>query len=122
MEYNQIDEDFIGEIRNFLGENQFIYNDVKLNDYASDYTEDLHFTPSLVVFPESTLQVSKIVSLAGMKNIPITPRGAGTGLSGAALPIHGGIVISMERMNKILSIDTENFQVTVEPGVINDVL
>lgn len=122
MEYNQIDDDFIGEIQSFLGENQFIYNNPKLNDYASDYTEDLHFVPSLVVFPESALEVSKIVSLAGMKNIPITPRGAGTGLSGGALPVYGGIVISTERMNKILSIDAENFQVVVEPGVINDAL
>src|SRR5690606_41190237 len=65
--------------------------------------------------------VSAILQICNEHLIPVTPRGAGTGLAGSALPVHKGIVMSMERFNRILSIDELNLQATVEPGVITEV-
>lgn len=89
---------------------------------ASDETEDFVFLPELVVQPISTEEVSQILKYCNEHKIVITPRGAGTGLSGGCLPIQGGVVLDMKRMNSILNIDTENCQVTTEPGVITDIL
>lgn len=92
-----------------------------LETYSRDYTENLSFLPDIVVLPENTQQVADILKICDKYNLTLTPRGAGTGLSGGCLPVKGGIVLSTERMNKILSIDVENFQATVQPGVINEV-
>lgn len=89
--------------------------------YGSDETEDLSFLPELVLKPSDTAEVSAVLSYCNQQNIPVTVRGGGTGLSGGALPIHGGIVLSMERFNKILHIDERNLQARVEPGVITQV-
>jgi glycolate oxidase len=86
--------------------------------YGRDETEDLEFVPEVVVKPSTTTQVSAILRLASDSRIPVTPRGGGTGLSGGALPVHGGISLSMEKFNRILEIDSKNFQAVVEPGVI----
>lgn len=90
-----------------------------LEKYGQDETEDLLYKPEVVLRPKTVSQISEIMKLANAHRIPVTVRGAGTGLSGAALPVYGGIVISMERFNKILQIDERNLQATVEPGVIN---
>jgi glycolate oxidase len=92
-----------------------------LETYSRDYTENLSFLPDIVVLPENTQQVADILKICDKYNLTLTPRGAGTGLSGGCLPVKGGIVLSTERMNKILSIDVENFQATVQSGVINEV-
>jgi glycolate oxidase len=89
---------------------------------AEDYTHDEALTttprtPAAVVFPETTDEVAAILRLADENGVPVTARGAGTGMSGACLPIEGGIVISFERMNRVLEIDTENFVAVVQPGV-----
>ena len=89
--------------------------------YASDETEDLKFFPEVVLKPANAEQIAEIVKLCHANFIPVTPRGAGTGLSGGALPIHKGVVLSTERLNKIIEIDERNLQATVEPGVINEV-
>lgn len=86
--------------------------------FAHDETEDLSFPPDVVVKPGTTQQVSEILKFAHRHLIPVTPRGGGTGLSGGALAVHGGICLSMERFNHIVEIDEKNFQVIVEPGVI----
>lgn len=93
-----------------------------LQVHASDETEDLVFEPQWVVWPANAAQVAQILKACDNHRIPVTPRGAGTGLSGGALPVCGGVSLDMSRMNKILHIDLENHQVMVEPGVINDVL
>ncbi len=93
-----------------------------LEKYSRDETEDLSFPPQIVLKPKTTKEVSQILSLCNQHGIPVTPRGAGTGLSGGALPVLGGVSLSLERMNQILSIDERNLQVTVEPGVITQVL
>lgn len=92
-----------------------------LEKYSSDETEDLVFKPDLVVLPVSTQEVAHILKVSERFHMPVTPRGAGTGLSGGALPVKGGIVLSLEKMNKILEIDEKNLVATVEPGVITEV-
>lgn len=89
---------------------------------GSDHTEDFCFAPEVVLLPDNTEAVSKVLTYCNDHLLPVTVRGAGTGLSGGALPLQGGVVLDMRRMNRILNIDTENFQVTTEPGVITQVL
>jgi len=89
-------------------------------DYGRDHTEDLHFAPDVVLRPADADEISQIMRLCHEHRIPVTPRGAGTGLSGGALPVHHGVVLSTERLNKIIQIDERNLQATVEPGVVNE--
>jgi glycolate oxidase len=93
-----------------------------LEPYAHDETEDLKFPPEIVLKPGTTEEVAAIIGLANKERIPVTPRGGGTGLSGGALAVRGGIVLSLERFNEILEIDRENFFAVVQPGVITESL
>lgn len=104
-----------------FGEIAFFTEEVRL-EYGHDQTEDLQFTPELVLKPTTVAEISQIMAYCNKNQIPVTPSGARTGLSGGALPLHGGIALSMERFNKILEIDEKNHQVTTEPGVITQVL
>lgn len=94
----------------------------KLEQYSHDETEDIRSIPAVVLLPETTLEISKIMRYCNTHKIPVTPAGAMTGLSGGAIPVAGGVLLSTERMNKILEIDTNNHQVITEPGVITQVL
>lgn len=101
----------------------FVFTDeFTRKEYGHDETEDYVFPPSVVVKPSTPNQVADILKLANELEIPVTAIGARTGLSGGALSIHQGIGLSMERFNKIIEIDEKNLQVTVEPGVITQVL
>jgi len=112
----------IDALKKIVGE-QFVFIDEEsLNHYSHDETENLHFLPELVIKPRTTEETSAILKICNEKKIPVTPRGAGTGLSGGALPQLGGVLLSTERMNSILQIDERNLQVTTEPGVITEVL
>jgi len=91
----------------------------QLQTYECDGLTNFRTIPSAVVLPRSTAQVQAIVRICARHRIPFVARGAGTGLSGGALPAAGGIVISFARMNRILEIDIPNQRVVVEPGVIN---
>lgn len=93
-----------------------------IENYSHDETEDLRFPPHVVVKPTSVNEVSAIMRFCNEHEIPVTPAGARTGLSGGALPVRGGVLLSMEKFNRILSIDEDNLQVTTEPGVITQVL
>ena len=86
--------------------------------YGSDETEDLWFDPEVVVRPRTTAEVAAVMRVAHERRLPVTPRAGGTGLSGGALPVRGGIVLSVERMDSILEIDRANLVAVVEPGVI----
>lgn len=102
---------------------EFVFTDHEtLLKYGSDETENLNFPPWIVVKPANTGQISKIMKMASDNKIPVVPIGARTGLSGGALSVCGGIGLSLERLNKIIEIDEKNLQVTVEPGVITQVL
>lgn len=89
-----------------------------LEHYGHDETENLQCTPEILFKPTNTDEVSRILRYCNANKIPVTPCGARTGLSGGALAVYGGVLLSMERFNKILNIDENNLQVTVEPGVI----
>lgn len=117
--YTKLSQEHIYSLQQIVGKED-VYTDLdNLEKYGQDETEDLLFKPEVVVKPKTVSQISDIMKLANAHKIPVTARGAGTGLSGGALPIHGGIIISMERFNNILQIDERNLQATVEPGVIN---
>lgn len=122
MQYNKVSETQIKQFKSIVGEPFVIIDSESMEAYSHDYTEDLRYYPEVVVKPRTAKEVSEILRICNDVNIPVTPRGAGTGLSGGALPVHGGVVLAMERFNQIIEIDERNFQVTVEPGVINEAL
>jgi glycolate oxidase len=118
----RLSAEIINEFKQIVGENNVLYDDETLDRYAHDETENLYYLPDLVIKPGTPEEISAIMKLCNGKKIPVTPRGAGTGLSGGALPHLGGVVLAMERLNSILEIDERNLQVTTEPGVITEVL
>lgn len=112
----------IAFLRQIVGEKFVLVDSDSLLKYGHDETEDYVFSPEIVVKPEKPTQVATILKYCNENGIPVTPQGARTGLSGGALPLYGGIALSMERFDKIIEIDVNNGQVTVEPGVITQVL
>lgn len=116
----QLSLDIMNRFRAIVGA-EFVVQGAGMEDYGRDKTEDYFFAPDVVIKPGSTEEISQLLVLCSQHNIPVTPRGAGTGLSGGALPVNHGVVLSMERFNKILHIDELNLQATVEPGVITEV-
>lgn len=105
-----------------LSDVRVLTDEENLKRCASDETEDLAYLPELVLQPETVPAVSEIMRYCNEHHIPVTPRGAGTGLSGGALAIMGGVVLDMKRFNKIVHMDMRNLQVTVEPGMITQEL
>ena len=91
----------------------------QLRTYECDGLTGYRMTPALVVLPETTEQVAAVVAVCAREGLPFVARGAGTGLSGGALPVANGIVIGLARMRKIVSIDAANQRMTVQPGVTN---
>ncbi len=121
-DYGKITDEILERIKIIL-EDEWIESDPEeLKKYCHDETEDLCFMPDLALSPRTPEQISEILALCNEHRIPVTPRGAGTGLSGGALPVKGGIVISTWRMNDILEIDRKNMMVITEPGVITQEL
>lgn len=112
----------VEELKKIVGENFVFADEESLQHYGHDETERLQFNPEVVVKPRTTEEISAIMKMCNRDLIPVTPRGAGTGLSGGALPHLGGVLISCERMNSIIEIDERNLQVTTEPGVITEIL
>lgn len=106
------------ELRVLLGSERATDRPEHLVAYSYDaYTEE--HRPDMVVFPVSTEEISAIMKIADRENIPITPRGSGTNLAGESVPLRGGLVVCLSRMDKILSIDPANLTAIVQPGVIN---
>jgi len=108
--------------RHIVGEKHMAMDEESLRNYGHDETEHLIYLPEIVLKPRTAEEISAIMRICDQYRIPVTPRGAGTGLSGGALPQFGGVLISTERMNSIVEIDERNGQVTTEPGVITEVL
>lgn len=124
MKYNKVTQDIIDELIEIVGKKNIILDKEKMETYSHDEipVEQYASMPEVVVTPSTSEQIAQIVKLANRKLIPITPRGAGSGLSGGAIPVFGGIVLSVEKMNRILEIDLENMMITVEAGVVtNDI-
>lgn len=116
--YNKITADILQSITKIVGQDAVITQQSALEKYSHDETEDLSYYPEVVVKPHSADEISQLLKLCNKYLIPVTPRGAGTGLSGGALSVFGGLLISMERFNQVLNIDEQNLQAIVEPGVI----
>jgi len=116
--YGKVTDNLLALLAEIVGDKNILTGD-ELESYSRDeMPEPKSILPEVVVKPGDSGSVARILKLANQRNIPVTPRGGGTGLSGGAVPIYGGIVLSLERMNRILEIDEDNFIATVEPGVI----
>ncbi len=122
MVFSTITEEFKTKLAAILSTESLHYGQEERERYGRDETEDFVFPPEVVVIPKTVEEISAILRLANEEKIAVTVRGAGTGLSGGALSVKGGICLSMEAFNRILKIDERNYQVHVEPGVINEVL
>jgi glycolate oxidase len=116
--YGQVNRRVIEELTAIVGSSNIITDADNMADYSRDESPHAESRfPEVVVKPEDTESVAKILTLASKNKIPVTPRGAGTGLSGGCIPIYGGILLSLEKMNRIIEIDGENFTAVAEPGV-----
>ena len=109
----------VDEFRSILGSRSVVTTDEELRTYECDALTYFRVKPHAVVLPASTEEVQAVVRICHRERIPFVARGSGTGLSGGALPVEGGIVIGLSRMNRILEIDLANGRAVVEPGVIN---
>jgi len=116
--YRRVDAEIVRQLEQIAGPESLLLGRERLEPYTHDETVGLRADPEVVVRVTSAQQVAEIFKLANREGVPVTPRGAGYGLSGGAVAVQGGIILSLEKMNRILEIDKENLMVTVEPGVI----
>jgi glycolate oxidase len=121
MAFAEVTSSILSEFEAIVGKENVVVDPEKRHAYSHDETEDYSFLPDVVLKPGTSEEIGRIMKICSAQRVPVTPRGAGTGLSGGALPIQKGVSLSMERFNKILSIDELNLQATVEPGVITEV-
>ncbi|MDC0297484.1 FAD-binding protein [Crocinitomicaceae bacterium] len=119
--YTKLSDQDISFFEEIFGERMITDKEI-MSDYAQDETEDLIYYPAVVVIPIDAKEISKTLKYCSEHEIPVTPSGARTGLSGGSLPVFGGVLISSEKLNKIIEIDEKNHQVVTEPGVITEVL
>lgn len=122
MNYKRIAEADLEHFKKIAG-NDFVFTDAaNIEKYSRDETDGCAFPPEVVIKPKSVEEISAIVKYCNENLIPVSPRAAGTGLSANSLCVHGGVMLSVERMNNILQIDERSLQVTVEPGMITEAL
>lgn len=117
QKYGKVTAEVVALLAGIVGKENVLTGDERGNYSRDEMPGAKSVLPEVVVKPGDTASVAGIMKLANQLKIPVTPRGGGTGISGGAVPVHGGIVISLERMNKILEIDEENSLAVVEPGV-----
>jgi glycolate oxidase len=121
MNYNPLTEEIVKELESILGAKNVILDKEKMENYSHDETpEEYAHMPEVVITPTTTEQISEVMKLANKHLIPVTPRGAGSGLSGGAIPTFGGILLSVEKMNKVIEIDYDNMMIVVEPGLVTN--
>ncbi|HOR54691.1 MAG TPA: FAD-linked oxidase C-terminal domain-containing protein [Synergistales bacterium] len=120
--YSAVTEEVVEDLKSLVGPHNVVVEPEKLASYSRDEVAlqfwDREYRAEVLVLPESTDHVSAVLAYADPRMIPVTPRGAGTGLSGGAVPAFGGIVMAFDRMNRILEVDLENLTLTAEPGVV----
>ena len=116
--YNKVTREDIAALQAIVGESEVFWGEAINPDYAHDELGGIECMPEVLVRVRTTEEVSAIMKLAYERTIPVTVRGSGTGLVGAAVPIHGGILLETTKMNKILALDSNNLTVTVQPGVL----
>lgn len=117
--YNPVTSAIVQKLAAIAGSSNVTADAEKMAPYAHDEVTDIryHHMPDVVVFAENTDQVARVVKLANEEHIPVIPRGAGTGLACGAVAIWGGIVLSLEKMNKIIEVNTDSLHMIVQPGV-----
>jgi glycolate oxidase len=117
--YAAVTERIVDELVNITDPSRVVTDVEKLAPYAHDEVSEAAYTrmPDVVVKPNNAAEIAEILKLANKENIPVTPRGAGTGLSAGCVPMHGGIVLSLENINQIIELDRQNLFMVVEPGV-----
>lgn len=112
-----ISKTLLNHISGIVGKKYLLTNEKEMVEFAADATKIAHM-PDAVAFPENSEQISSILRLATENGFPVVPRGAGTGMSGGAIPVRGGVVLAMDRLNRIISVDRDNLIAKVESGVI----
>ncbi len=117
MQFNPVTPDLIAQLRAMLGSDAVSTAQADLDLHARDQSHHAARAAEVVVFPTTALGVANVLKLAYEQHIPVTPWGVGTGLEGNSIPVYGGISMSFERMNKIVAIHADDFQVTVQPGI-----
>ncbi len=122
--FQAVTEGIAREIVSICGQDNVLRDEGAMARYSRDKVPEprYHAMPELVAKPGSAAEIQAILRLANRERVPVTPRGAGSGLAGGAIPVFGGIVVSLERMNRILEIDRENQVAVVEPGVVTNAL
>jgi glycolate oxidase len=120
--FNPLTDKIIEELRTIVGKGNVVIDKEKLEAYSHDETDAHEYghSPEAVIYPATTEETALVVKLANRERIPITPRGAGSGLSGGAIPEYGGLVLSLEKMNRIIEIDRENMLAVLEAGVVTN--
>jgi len=118
MPYTKVDDKIVAQLKDIVGPEGVDVDPEKLENFGHDETPLYQTTPEVVVHPADTNQVSRVMKTAGEKMIPVTPRGGGTSLSGGAVPVHRGMVLALDRMNRIKEVDAANLMVVTEPGII----
>ena len=115
--YSPITPEILSAIKEAVGADAVIQDPENLTEFGKDATED-SCTPDLVVVATSARQIQALLRLANRHGFPVTPRGLGTGLAGGSVPLFGGVLLSLAKMNHILAIEQDNLITVVEPGVI----
>ncbi len=121
--YNPVTPAIVQTLETLVGSRYVIHDDAEqLELYSHDEVPDRRYArmPEVVVKPGNTEEIAQILQLANRERIPVTPRGAGSGLSGGAVPLYGGIVLSIERLNRVVEIDPANLMITVEAGMVTN--
>ncbi len=116
--YRKVDHEIVRQLETIVGEGRVLTDPDLIEPYTHDEVVGLRGLPEVVVRATSAAQVSAIMQFAQRERVPVTPRGAGYGLSGGAVALCGGIVLSLEKMSRILELDRKNLMITVEPGVL----
>ena len=119
--FNKVDERIIDKLIEICGTNDVLIEEEELERYSQDESGRFYaHMPEVVIRAENTEEISKVLKLANENLIPVTPRGAGSGVVGGAVPVYGGILLSLEKMNQILEIDKVNLVAIAEPGVVTN--
>jgi len=118
MKYAKVSKEMLQQLEGIVGPEDILLTREAIVDYAKDESSVEPHYPEVVVKAEAVGEVSEILCFANRERIPVTPRGGGTGLCGGAVPVYGGIILSLEKMNRIVELDEANLMVTVEPGVL----
>lgn len=122
MNYKKITEADLAYFKQVVGESFVFTDETNIEKYSRDETDGVKFPPEAVIKPANATEIAALLKYCNIQQIPVSPRAAGTGLSANSLCVHGGVMLSIERLNKILHIDERSLQVTTEPGVITETL